>query len=66
MFHIAAAPPCAWGFARILRKILLQRFHASLSEAIFGLRRRPRSAAPASILVPMHFDNLVGLAWTRK
>jgi hypothetical protein len=28
LFHIAAAPPCAWGFARILRKTSLQRFHS--------------------------------------
>jgi hypothetical protein len=28
LFHIAAAPPCAWGFARSLRKTPLQRFHS--------------------------------------
>src|SRR6202162_6019751 len=33
LFHIAAAPPCAWGFARSLRKIPLQRFHSIMSES---------------------------------
>jgi hypothetical protein len=28
MFHIAAAPPCAWGFVRSLREAPLQRFHS--------------------------------------
>src|SRR5208282_1909889 len=28
LFHIAAAPPCAWGFARSLRETPLQRFHS--------------------------------------
>jgi hypothetical protein len=28
LFHTAAAPPCAWGFARSLRKTPLQRFHS--------------------------------------
>jgi len=28
LFHIAAAPPCARGFARSLREAPLQRFHS--------------------------------------
>src|SRR5258706_10354491 len=31
LFHIAAAPPCAWGFARILAKPCCSAFIASLS-----------------------------------
>ena len=33
-----------------------------LSEAIFGLRRGPRSASASSVLVPAHLDDLVGVS----
>jgi len=33
LFHIAAAPPCAWGFARSLRETRCSDFIASLSVA---------------------------------
>src|ERR1700687_4383325 len=31
LFHFAAAPPCAWGFARSLRETPLQRFHSIIN-----------------------------------
>src|ERR1700726_2515158 len=34
LFHIAAAPPCAWGFARSLRKTPLQRFHSIINGSV--------------------------------
>src|ERR1700675_1419750 len=45
LFHIAAAPPCAWGFARSLRKTPLQRFHSIIigGEFIRWRRRHPHS-----------------------
>src|SRR5579863_7180125 len=36
LFHTAAAPPCAWGFARSLREAPLRRFHSIIN----GCHRR--------------------------
>src|SRR4030081_42294 len=35
LFHIAAAPPCAWGFASSLRKTPLQRLHSIIIGSLW-------------------------------
>jgi hypothetical protein len=63
LFHTAAAPPCAWGFARSLRKTPLQRFHSIIN----GIERQANSCPVFGVAAcSALFFSLAASAWVNK